>query len=77
MYTIIETEIFKRYADAIWLDGERENFFDWLATNPLAGEVIPSSQVLRKVRWSRGGTGKRAALASFITTPFPKAASGC
>lgn len=59
MYTIIETEIFKRYADAIWLDGEREEFIDWLASNPLAGDVIPGSRGLRKLRWSRVGMGKR------------------
>jgi hypothetical protein len=31
MYTIIETEIFKRYAESIWDDGEREAFIVWLA----------------------------------------------
>jgi len=59
MYTIIETEIFKRYAESIWDDGEREAFIAWLATNPLAGDVIPGSGGLRKVRWSRSGMGKR------------------
>ncbi|MFC0712201.1 transcriptional regulator [Azorhizophilus paspali] len=59
MYTIIETEIFKRYAESIWDDGEREAFIVWLATNPLAGDVIPGSGGLRKVRWSRSGMGKR------------------
>ena len=59
MYTVIETEIFKRYAESIWEDGEREAFIAWLATNPLAGDVIPGSGGLRKVRWSRSGMGKR------------------
>lgn len=59
MYTIIETEIFKRYAQSIWNDGERQEFITWLAANPLAGDVIPSSGGLRKVRWSRSGTDKR------------------
>lgn len=59
MYTIIETEIFKRYADTIWEAGEREAFIVWLAANPLAGDVIPGSGGLRKVRWSRSGMGKR------------------
>ena len=54
MYTIIETEIFKRYAESIWDDGERHEFITWLAANPLAG-----SGGLRKVRWSRSGMGKR------------------
>ena len=59
MYTVIETEIFKRYAESIWEDGEREAFIVWLAANPLSGDVIPGSGGLRKVRWSRSGMGKR------------------
>nr|WP_230679350.1 transcriptional regulator [Pseudomonas sp. AN-B15] len=59
MYTIIETEMFKRYAEAIWGDGERHEFINWLAANPLAGDVVPGSGGLRKVRWTRSGMGKR------------------
>lgn len=59
MYTIIETEIFKRYAQSIWDDGERLEFITWLAANPLAGDVVPGSGGLRKVRWFRSGMGKR------------------
>lgn len=59
MYTVIETEIFKRYAESIWDDVERESFIAWLAANPLAGDVIPGGGGLRKVRWSRAGMGKR------------------
>jgi hypothetical protein len=59
MYTIVETEIFKRYAESIWRDDERQEFIAWLAANPLVGDVIPGCGGLRKVRWSRGGMGKR------------------
>lgn len=59
MRTVIETEIFKRYADDIWNDLEREEFITWIAANPLVGDVIPGSGGLRKVRWSRPGMGKR------------------
>ncbi|WP_260428253.1 transcriptional regulator [Burkholderia sp. Bp9031] len=59
IYTIIETPLFQRYADEIWRDGEREAFINWLADNPLAGDVIPGTSGLRKVRWSRAGMGKR------------------
>lgn len=59
MYTIIETEMFKRYADAIWVDGGRHEFINWLAANPLVGDVVPGSGGLRKVRWTRSGMGKR------------------
>ncbi len=59
MRTVIETEVFQRYAAPIWEDGEREQFITWIAANPLAGEVIPGTGGLRKVRWSRPGMGKR------------------
>lgn len=59
MRTVIETEIFKRYADDIWSAPEREEFITWIAANPLAGDVIPGSGGLHKVRWSRPGMGKR------------------
>ena len=33
-------------------------FIDWIAENPLAGDVIPGADGARKVRWSRSGSGK-------------------
>ena len=59
MKTVCETEIFIRYASSIWTDEEKSLFINWIATNPLAGDVIPGSGGCRKVRWSRSGTGKR------------------
>lgn len=59
MYTVIETPTFQRYANEIWQDDERQAFITWIAENPLAGDVIVGTQGLRKVRWSRGGMGKR------------------
>ncbi|MFC0268563.1 hypothetical protein [Kushneria aurantia] len=59
MYTIIETDMFQRYAAQVWQDDERLAFISWLADNPLAGDVIPGTHGLRKVRWSRQGMGKR------------------
>ena len=34
-------------------------FIDWIAVNPMAGDVIPGAAGLRKVRWQRAGMGKR------------------
>lgn len=62
MHTVAETDIFQRYAATIWLDVERVKFIDWIAANPLAGDVIPGSGGCRKVRWSRLGMGKRGGL---------------
>lgn len=59
MHTVAETEIFQRYAASIWSEREHEAFINWIADNPLAGEVIPRSGGCRKVRWARSGMGKR------------------
>ena len=59
MLTLIETPVFTRYATEVWTDDERLAFIGWLANNPLAGDVIPGTSGLRKVRWSRSGMGKR------------------
>lgn len=59
MYTIAETEQFRRDADAIWTTDERVDFCAWLAANPEAGDVIPGAEGCRKVRWSASGRGKR------------------
>lgn len=59
MYTVKETEIFQRKARGVFSETEREEFIDWIAANPLAGDVIPGAGPLRKVRWSRDGMGKR------------------
>jgi hypothetical protein len=58
MYTIIETPIFQKYAAEFWNDDEREEFIVWLAQNSEAGDVIQGTGGLRKVRWSKQGTGK-------------------
>jgi hypothetical protein len=59
MLTVIETPIFLRYAAEVWSDEEREAFVDWIASHPDAGDLIPGTGGLRKVRWSRAGMGKQ------------------
>jgi hypothetical protein len=59
MLTIIETSIFIQYANTVWDEDERIAFVNWIAANPLAGDVVPKSGGCRKVRWSRAGMGKR------------------
>lgn len=48
-----------RYANAVWTQDEQIEFVDWIALNPEAGEVIPGTGGLRKVRFGRAGMGKR------------------
>jgi mRNA-degrading endonuclease RelE of RelBE toxin-antitoxin system len=59
MLTVIETPLFLRYAADIWDEHERETFVDWIALRPDAGDVIPGTGGLRKLRWSRAGMGKQ------------------
>ena len=59
MLTVIETLTFQRQADAVWTEGEREAFIDFIAQHPQAGDVIPGADGARKVRWHRGCSGKR------------------
>ena len=56
---VVELTTFLRAAAKVWSDGERAEFVDHLAANPEAGDVIPETGGLRKVRWARQGSGKR------------------
>jgi hypothetical protein len=40
-------------------DAERAELVDYLAYNPTAGDVIPGSGGVRKMRWGLEGRGKR------------------
>lgn len=52
MRTVIETPTFQKQAEKLWSEDERLAFIDWIAANPLAGDVIPGADGARKVRWS-------------------------
>ena len=58
MHTIIETPLFSRLWPRYWLEEERGAFAAFLADNPDAGDLIQGTGGLRKVRWSRAGSGK-------------------
>ena len=57
--TVAETAVFMRQAGALWTEDERFEFVDFIARNPEAGDLIPGSGGVRKVRWGRQGGGKR------------------
>ncbi|MBK9445641.1 MAG: DNA-binding protein [Betaproteobacteria bacterium] len=59
MRTVIETQTFQKQAERIWSEEERLGFINWIAENPLAGDVIPGVEGARKVRWVASGRGKR------------------
>ena len=59
MYTVVETPLFQRLADDYWTEEERSSFVSFIAAHPEAGEVVPGSGGVRKVRWGMAGRGKR------------------
>ncbi len=58
MLTVIETPLFQKQWPLYWTEDERGSFAAYVADNPDAGDVIPESGGLRKVRWRRAGSGK-------------------
>jgi hypothetical protein len=58
MLTVIETLLFSKLWPAYWTEGERGAFAAFMAAHPDEGDVVPGSGGVRKVRWSRAGTGK-------------------
>lgn len=72
MYTVIETPLFSKLWPRYWHEDERGAFAAFLARNPEAGDVIPGTDGLRKVRWSRAGSGKSAGVRVIYYTQFAK-----
>ena len=59
MQTVAETPTFTRQADRLFSDSERKELIDYLATHPLAGDEIPGTGGVRKLRFAASGRGKR------------------
>ena len=51
--------MFVRLASDCWNDEARMSFITFIAGNPDAGDVVPGSGGVRKVRWGSAGRGKR------------------
>jgi hypothetical protein len=59
MLTFIETAFFTRLIDEYLSDDEYAALQQALVANPEAGDVIPGSGGVRKLRWGVAGRGKR------------------
>jgi len=59
MAVFFETSVFTRRVTELLADDEYAELQQALAANPNAGEVIPGSGGLRKMRWAIQGRGKR------------------
>jgi hypothetical protein len=60
--SVVETETFMRQVDGLLSTSSREELIGFLAFNPEAGDVIPGTGGIRKVRWAVAGKGKRGGL---------------
>ena len=58
MYTVVETVLFQKQWPLYWSEDERGELAAYIAEYPDAGDVVPESGGIRKVRWRRKGTGK-------------------
>jgi hypothetical protein len=58
MLTVVETNLFQRQWPNYWTEEERGEFAAYIAEHPSAGDVIPESGGIRKLRWKRAGSGK-------------------
>ncbi|MAN56922.1 MAG: addiction module toxin RelE [Paracoccus sp.] len=59
MQTVAETPIFSRQAAKLFDEEQKRELIDFLAANPEAGDEIPGTGGVRKVRFAASGRGKR------------------
>ena len=59
MQTVTETPTFMRQADRLFSKDERRELINILANNPVAGDLIPGTGGVRKLRFATFGRGKR------------------
>jgi len=57
---VVETQQFVKGVRSLLSDTERMELVVFIGANPEAGEVIPKTGGVRKLRWALPGRGKRA-----------------
>jgi hypothetical protein len=62
LLTFVETALFTRLIDEYLSDDEYAALQQALVANPEAGDVIPGSGGVRKLRWGVAGRGKRGGI---------------
>ena len=58
MYSFIETKLFSQLVSEYLSDGEYAKLQQKLIEDPMAGDLIPGSSGVRKLRWKGSGRGK-------------------
>ena len=56
--TVVETVRFLKDADRLMPESDRSNLVGLIAANPDAGDLIPETGGVRKMRWALPGRGK-------------------
>ena len=73
MYSFIETRLFTRLVSEYLSDDEYRELQKALIADPEAGDVVPGSGGVRKLRWRAAGRGKRG---GYRVIYFAKVAQG-
>ena len=60
--TFVETKIFTKLVQDYLSDEQYAELQQWLVAHPEAGDVIPGSGGVRKLRWGVSGRGKRGGI---------------
>jgi RelE toxin of RelE / RelB toxin-antitoxin system len=59
MLTVAELPLFTKQAEALFTETEKAELIAFLSWNPLAGDIIPATGGVRKLRFAASGRGKR------------------
>jgi hypothetical protein len=59
LLTVVETPEFISRINKLMTDVDREELIGFLARNPSAGNLVPGTGGIRKLRWGLEGRGKR------------------
>ena len=59
MHLFIELPTFSRYREDYFDDDALSELQSYLVAQPTAGDVVPGTGGVRKLRWARAGMGKR------------------
>ena len=73
MFSFIETVLFTRLVQQYLSEEEYAELQNFLIHNPRAGDIVPGSGGLRKLRWRGKGRGKRG---GFRVIYFARTAQG-
>ena len=77
MYSFIETKLFSRLVAEVLTDEEYSSLQKALIKDPEAGDLIPGSGGIRKLRWGVAGRGKRGGIRVVYYARFAEDKYGC